>query len=151
MYQRFGVQLTWMTHNLWLIWFMSHIWLILNPIKAIRNNEIHRHRVSLEELKSMGPRISSSHGRKSRPSSGQRLSAQPPTTAPANMSRVDQSESSIWQGRTSKANKKLKEAEKKSNEKMLEEVILFSDNGTIYRGAQWPQMTLTSNGHFFTS
>ena len=83
----------------------------------------------------MGPRISSSHGRKSRPSSGQRLSG-PPTTAPANMSRLDQSESSIWQGRTSKANKKLKEAEKKSNEKMLEEVILFSDNGTIYRGAQ---------------
>ena len=83
----------------------------------------------------MGPRISSSQGRKSNPNSSPRATA-PPVTAPANMSRLDQSESSIWQGRTSKANKKLKEAEKKSNEKMLEEVILYSDNGTIYRGAQ---------------
>ena len=82
----------------------------------------------------MGPRISSSHGR-SRPNSGTGHRASAPVT-PADKSRIDHSTSSIWRGQTSKANKKLKESEKKSNEKMLEEVILFSDNGTIYRGAQ---------------
>lgn len=106
-----------------------------NITKAIRNNEIHRHRVSLEQLKSMGPRISSSHGRRSRPNSGTGQRSSAPVT-PADKTQLRQSESSIWQGRTSKANKKLNETEKKTDEKMLEEVILFSDNGTIYRGAQ---------------
>ena len=106
-----------------------------NISKAIRNNDIHRHRFSLEELKTMGPRITSSHGQRSRPSSGTGQRSSAPVT-PADKSRIDQSTSSIWRGQTSKANKKLKESEKKTNEKMLEEVILFSDNGTIYRGAQ---------------